>query len=53
MSVWRKRQIYQSAATLNSHVYRQKLTIETVLELEEITKLMKKYNISVEGITQA
>ncbi|MFW9922285.1 MAG: hypothetical protein ACFFDW_03240 [Candidatus Thorarchaeota archaeon] len=52
VTIWRKRQIYSSASNLNSHLYRQKLTIETITELEEVANLLKKYNLSVEGITQ-
>ncbi|HUU79001.1 MAG TPA: hypothetical protein VMX55_11700 [candidate division Zixibacteria bacterium] len=52
MSVWRKRQIYRTAANLNSHIYKQKLVIETVTEFEEVSNLLKRYNLSVEGITQ-
>ncbi len=52
MNVWRKRKIYQTASNLNSHLYRQKLTINTVTELEEISILLKRYNLSVEGISQ-
>ena len=51
MTVWRKRKIYQTAAKLNSNLYRQKLTITTVTELEEISNLLKRYNLSVEGIS--
>jgi hypothetical protein len=52
MSVWRKHDINRAAANLNSHLYRKKLTVETVTELEDIGLLLKKYNLSVEGITQ-
>ena len=52
MSVWRKRQVYKTASNLNSHLYKQQLTVNTVTELEEVGTLLKRYNLSVEGITQ-
>ena len=52
MSVWRKRQIYRTASNLNSHIYKQKLVIETITEFEEVITLLKRYNLSVEGISQ-
>ena len=52
MSVWRKHDINRAASNLNSHLYKKKLTVETVSELEEIATLLKRYNLSVEGITQ-
>ncbi|MHA1211593.1 MAG: hypothetical protein ACTSSH_03940 [Candidatus Heimdallarchaeota archaeon] len=52
MSVWRKHEINRAASTLNTHNYRKKLNIETVTELEDISIYLKKYNLSVEGITQ-
>jgi hypothetical protein len=50
MSVWRKHDINRAAANLNSHLYRKKLVVELVTELEEIGTLLKRYNLSVEGI---
>ncbi|MBD3189898.1 MAG: hypothetical protein GF308_04610 [Candidatus Heimdallarchaeota archaeon] len=50
ISVWRKRQIYRSASNLNTQLYRKKLTIETITELEEISTLLTRYNLSVEGV---
>ena len=52
MSVWRKRQVYKTASNLNSHLYKQQLTVNTVTELEEVGALLKRYNLSVEGISQ-
>ena len=52
MSVWRKHEINRSAANLNSHLYKKKLTTKTVTELEDIAILLKRYNLSVEGVTQ-
>ena len=52
MSVWRKHDINRAAANLNSHLYRKKLVVETVTEFENISLLLKRYNLSVEGITQ-
>ena len=52
MSVWRKHDINRAAANLNSHLYRKKLVVETITELEDISLLLKRYNLSVEGITQ-
>ena len=53
MSVWRKHEINRVAANLNSHLYKKKLTSRTVTELEEIAALLKRYNLSVEGVTLA
>ncbi len=53
MTVWRKHEINRAASKLNSHLYRKKLVAETVTELEEISNLLKRYNLSVEGISQA
>jgi hypothetical protein len=50
MSVWRKRKIYRNASILNSNLYRQKMSIVTVSEWEEISKILKQNNLSVEGI---
>jgi len=50
MTVWRKRQIYRSASNLNSHLYKQKLTVETVTEIEDIGALLTRHNLSIEGI---
>jgi hypothetical protein len=52
MTVWRKRQIYRSASNLNSHLYKQKLSVKTVTEIEDIGTLLTRYNLSVEGINQ-
>ncbi|MCF2144243.1 MAG: hypothetical protein K9W42_11135 [Candidatus Heimdallarchaeota archaeon] len=52
MSIWRKHNITRAAANLNSHLFRKKLTTQTITELKEIALLFKKYNLSVEGITQ-
>ncbi|MCG3253852.1 MAG: hypothetical protein H7648_08415, partial [Candidatus Heimdallarchaeota archaeon] len=46
-----KHEINRSAANLNSHLYKKKLTSETVTELEEIAALLKRYNLSVEGVS--
>ena len=53
MSVWRKHEINRASSNLNSHLYKKKLVAETVTELEDISILLKRYNLSVEGITQA
>ncbi|TET31658.1 MAG: hypothetical protein E3J70_01790 [Candidatus Heimdallarchaeota archaeon] len=53
MSVWRKHEINRAAANLNSHLYKKKLTSRTVTELEEIAGLLKRYNLSVEGVSLA
>jgi len=52
MNIWRKHEINRAAATLNSHLFRKKLTTQTVTELEEISLLLKKYNLSVEGVSR-
>ncbi|NHJ85452.1 MAG: hypothetical protein FK734_08305 [Asgard group archaeon] len=52
MSIWRKHDINRAASNLNTHLYRKKLKVETITELEEISVLLKRYNLSVEGITQ-
>ncbi len=52
MSIWRKHEVNRAAANLNSHLYKKKLIAETVTELEDIAMLLKRYNLSVEGITQ-
>ena len=52
MSVWRKRQIYKTASNLNTHIYKQKLSVETITELEDVGTILKRYNLSVEGISQ-
>ena len=51
MSIWRKHEINRAAANLNSHLYKKKLTSKTVTELEEIAVLLKRYNLSVEGVS--
>ncbi|MEA2070285.1 MAG: hypothetical protein U9O98_03250 [Asgard group archaeon] len=51
ITVWRKRQVYRAASSLNSNLYKQKLAINSVTDIEEINTILQRYNLSVEGIT--
>lgn len=49
-TVWRRRQIYKSASKLNSSVFKNKLKVITVTEIEEMSAILDRLNVSIEKI---
>ena len=49
-TVWRKRQIYKSASELNSSIFRNKLKLVSVTEINEISTILERMNVSIEKI---
>ncbi|MHA1586202.1 MAG: hypothetical protein ACTSUW_02595 [Candidatus Heimdallarchaeota archaeon] len=49
-TVWRRRQIYKNASKLNSSVFKNKLKVITVTEIEEMSAILDRLNVSIEKI---
>ncbi len=49
-TVWRRRQIYKSASSLNSSVFKNKLKVITVTEIAEMSAILDRLNVSIEKI---
>ncbi len=49
-TVWRRRQIYKSASELNSSVFKNKLKVISVTEINEMSKILDRLNVSIEKI---
>ncbi|MEA2069866.1 MAG: hypothetical protein U9O98_01100 [Asgard group archaeon] len=49
-NVWRRRQIYKTASELNSSLFKNKLKVVSVTELEEIATILDRLNVSIEKI---
>ena len=49
-TVWRRRQIYKNASKLNSSIFKNKLKVITVTEIEEMSAILDRLNVSIEKI---
>jgi hypothetical protein len=49
-NVWRRRRIYKSASELNSSMFKNKLKVVSVTEINEITKILDRLNVTIEKI---
>lgn len=50
MDVWRKRDIYKIASELNSNMFRSALRINTVTDVEEMSRLLDHLNIEISPV---
>jgi len=49
-TVWRRRQIYKNASELNSSVFKNRLKVISVTEINEMTRILDRLNVSIEKI---